>query len=141
MANMTYERLSKYRRLADEARALERELRSGRQATLADTVQGSMHGPPYALQTIRIAGAPEAEAAARGQKNTALRARVREIQVELQAIEDYVDAVRDPVMRLCMTLHFLEGRTWAETSREVYGARGQRDYARVMVSRYMRRME
>ena len=62
------------------------------------------------------------------------------IQLELAAVEKYINAVPEPDIRRMMELHILHGRTWESVCYELYGYM-DRAYCHKAVKRYVARQE
>lgn len=108
---MTKQRIEQYTSLKREIAMLEDQIYkaecSGEFVT--DSVKASSHEIPYAMHNVIIKGYATCHV-------PKLRKRKTSLEAECTAIENYIDAVEDSIMRQLLTRRYIEGKSLAEAS-------------------------
>ena len=106
--------LQDLRILKTEIRLLTTELKSI--STTKDSVKGSMAEFPYLPVTVRVEGVDVTE-------NTSLQlkleAKLEKLQEKLAEMEDWLDSVEDPEMRIILRLRYRNGLSWQRIAFEI----------------------
>lgn len=103
---MTKEELGKLQTLILEHRTIEKSLQS--LPLVYDSVKGSRHSMPYDVISMPIVGVDTKKAKdlrERYQRN------MNAIKKEIDRLEDFLETVDDPHLRLILRLKYREGRT------------------------------
>lgn len=136
---MTTEKLENYRALVDEVRDLEerrKRLSSGLHP-VQDTVTGSSPTFPYVEHTIQIGGISRRQEEAMRKIDRLRRERMEQAQVQLAEIEGFISSITDAKMRRMVTLRYVDGLTWRQVAKRMYGSPYFEDTARMRVKRFL----
>ena len=129
---MTIDELNRYRGLKAEAEAIKEEL---------EQIYNTVQSPPLEKIGSKPAGLPTSRTETAAYRAIELRDSLEELQMQISAarqrIEKYIRSVDDEYIRSSMRWHFIQGKSWADTSRKVYGLHAGKDSARVAVRRYL----
>ncbi|MCL2563128.1 MAG: hypothetical protein FWE08_03735 [Oscillospiraceae bacterium] len=119
---MSKRRLEQYKSLQSEIAMLGEQILSATASdgVVTDMVRGSAAEHPYTSQNIVIQGHGSPRV-------SRLAARRREHEAECAAVEEYVEAVEDSVIRQILTWRYLLGESVEETSRMVGYSKSQVD--------------
>lgn len=134
-------RLRRYRRAVLERAAIREEIKRTREegAEVTEAVQASLAEFPYTKTRTRVEGRI---LSARDQARIQALAEAEEkLSREIWETEQIVADVRDPLIRACAEIHYLENKTWRETAVLMYGTPSAMDTVRMMVNRFFDRRE
>lgn len=134
-------RLRRYRRAVLERAAIREEIKRTREegAEVTEAVQASLAEYPYTKTRTRVEGRI---LGARDQARIQALAEAEEkLSREIWETEQMVADVRDPLIRACAEIHYLENKTWRETAVLMYGTPSAMDTVRMMVNRFFDRRE
>ena len=134
-------RLRRYRRAVLERAAIREEIKRTREegAEVTEAVQASLAECPYTKTRTRVEGRI---LGARDQARIQALAEAEEkLSREIWETEQMVADVRDPLIRACAEIHYLENKTWRETAVLMYGTPSAMDTVRMMVNRFFDRRE
>jgi len=109
---MTKKRLAQYVTLQKEIIMLQGQILAAElsgEDYLHDVVQGSTLEAPYSKHTVAISGYGSRAV-------PKLRARKAKHEAECDAIEKYIESVKDSALRQLLTRRFIEGKTIKETA-------------------------
>ena len=109
---MTRQRLAQYITLQKEIIMLQGQILAAEisgEDYLRDVVQGSTTGAPYSKRAIAISGYGSRAV-------IKLRARKARYEAECDAIEKYIESIKDSGLRQLLTRRFIEGKTMKETA-------------------------
>ena len=136
---MTIEQLENYRALADEVADLEERKKRlmERLDIMADTVRGSAPEWPYCAHTIKVSGISRRQEAALRRIDTLRRNRLVESQEQLADVEEYISSVRDIKVRRMIVLRYVDGLTWRQVAKRMYGSPHFEEAARKRVKRFL----
>jgi len=104
--------------------------------TVSDTVRGSSPVFPYTEHVIRVSGVPPAAAASLARIRRMLVERLRRLVAAAEVAEAFIDSIPDSETRILITLHYMNGYSWAAAARRVYGYPGE-NRARMKVKRFI----
>lgn len=128
---MTKEDLEKLCGLKAEIRLLKREL-DNLPAT-KDSVKGSMTEFPYIQQTIVIKGINEEK---NGRLRRKMNQKLSDLQNEMERLEEFLDGVPDPEMRVILRLRYRNGLSWQRIAIEI-GSAGDGSAERKKCSKFL----
>lgn len=111
---MTKDRLEKMRVLRTEIRLLEADLYN--LPHTKDSVTGSMVDYPYIQTTIPISGIDESAGKALKKK---IARRVEQLRRELTELEEWLESVEDPEMRIILRMYYGQGETQEEIGKSL----------------------
>lgn len=136
---MTTEKLENYRAALDELKDLEDRYGrlSSRLDTIADTVKGSSPEFPYTAHTIQIGGISKRQEDAIRKVDRLRRERMEQAQVQLAEIEEFISSITDAKVRRMVTLRYVDGLTWRQVAKRMYGSPYFEDTARMRVKRFL----
>ena len=126
---ITLRDLEQYRQLVQEMHELTEKL--NRVRTVSDTVKGSSRQKPYHEQTITITGISEKHE----QLHNILENRIKESTESVANIERFITEIQDPALRRIIDYRYVQGLSWADTSKRVYN-NAHKDTARKVVERF-----
>lgn len=129
-------RLRRYRRAVLERAAIREEIKRTREEGMevTEAVQASLAEYPYTKTRTRVEGRI---LGARDQARIQALAEAEEkLSREIWETEKMVADVRDPLIRACAEIHYLENKTWRETAVLMYGTPSAMDGVRMMVNRF-----
>ena len=111
---MTKRRLEQYKSLQREIAMLETRILSATSSgdIVTDMVRGSAPEHPYTQRSIIIQGSGSPAVRRMTDKR-------RTLEMECTAVEEYIEAVDDSIMRQILTWRYLAGETIEETGRMV----------------------
>lgn len=136
---MTVEKLENYRAIVDEVKDLEerrKRLSSGLQA-VSDTVKGSSPTFPYVAHTIQIEGISRRQEEALHKIDRLQRERLATAHETLAEIEEFLKGIQDAKVRRMIELKYVEGLTWRQVAKRMYGSPYFEDTARMRVKRFL----
>lgn len=136
---MTTEKLENYRALADEVKDLEerrKRLSSGLHP-VQDTVKGSSPTFPYVEHTIQIGGISRRQEEAMRKVDRLQRERLEMAHETLAEIEEFLSGIQDAKVRRMIELRYVEGLTWRQVAKRMYGSPYFEDTARMRVKRFL----
>lgn len=122
---MTKKDLEQLRSLKVEIKTLSEEIARAEQSMMMDTVIGSRHEIPYDQKIIVITGLDQRKSMRLREK---LSAACRQLQILLEEIEEWIESLPDPEMRVILRLYYRNGLTQREIGAEL-------GYDRSVVSR------
>ena len=136
---MTVEQLENYRALADEVADLEERKKRlmERLDIMADTVRGSAPEWPYCAHTIKVSGISRRQENALRRIDTLRRNRLADAQEQLADVEEYISSVRDIKVRRMIVLRYVDGLTWRQVAKRMYGSPHFEEAARKRVRRFL----
>lgn len=136
---MDIEKLENYRALLDEIRDLEQKQNrlSARQEEVSDTVHGSAAAWPYTLHTVKVTGISQRQQEALSNIRYLRQQRLQTAQEQLAEIEIYLAGIEEAKMRRLISLRYVDGLSWRQVARRVYGSPGYEEAARKRVKRYL----
>lgn len=136
---MDAEKLENYRALADEIKDLEQKQKQLASLTeeVNDAVRGSSASWPYTAHTIQISGASEKHQAAIRRVEKLRQERLLEAQERLAEIEAYLSGIQDLKVRRMISLRYVDGLSWRQVARRMYGSPGFDEAARKRVKRFL----
>lgn len=124
-APMTRQQLKQYRRKKQEIEFLEKKIRLVvPEEYVSDVVVGSH------MQPVGISGYGSNRVPAMSNRKAALIAECRDI-------EAYIESVEDSLIRLSLTIRYIEGQSWNDVA-EAVGGSNTEDSVRMLCSRFLR---
>jgi len=106
---MTHERLKEYTNLRCEIAMFEDQIANSEYQAVSDTVEMSSQTVPYSKHVIAVRGYMD--------KSKPRIVRKKEIKErECAAIEHFIEAVADSLLRQLLTRRYIEGRTLKESA-------------------------
>ena len=128
---MTLEELNRYRKLRREIKSLEDQLE-----TLYLTPLPSA-GEKMGSKPSGVSDPTRAQALKAIQYQERLKAKLDMAEAELERIEAWMETVEDPEIRAIVRMRFIVGRSWIQTTRELFGRYTSEELARVKLFRYL----
>lgn len=138
---MTKKELSQLRYLSKEIELLQKQIADTEFAIetriASDVVKGSNSVWPYQLRTFHIEGVaiPEYERRLKRLKNK-LKRRLEELMEKREELEEYIAKVPDSMMRMILTLRYVNGLSWRQVAAHIGGG-NTADSVRMMHNRFL----
>lgn len=132
---MNLKRLEQYRATKREIRELENRISRLQGQKVSDSVTGSSRSFPYTSHVIKLEGVDVDRV---GRLWYRLRKRKNKLLRELEAIEEFVDAIADSDIRQIIQLRYLDGLSWMVVARKLYRYPCG-DRARKRITRFFRK--
>ncbi|HMM31606.1 MAG TPA: hypothetical protein PKB13_07500 [Clostridia bacterium] len=136
---MTIERLEQYKKLSKEIEMYKARLeRLEQRATdiVHDVVAGSSSMFPYVKHPVVVKGMDVRLPDRCARISRIIKRRVELLLKEQEAIEEWLDTVKESAVRQIVTYYYIEDYTWPATARRVYG-HPCGDAARMRLKRYL----
>lgn len=137
---MTIEQLDQYGKHCARWSVLDRKIRDSRAEKadcVVDIVEGSNKSFPFQRVHFSVAGLDPEQLQRNAMRIRGLDRELDEIEAELMKIETYIADVTDPIVKTSMELHFINGVTWPQASKEIYGTPAQGNSLRMAATRYV----
>lgn len=134
---MTIKQLEEYRDLRAEVAYLNDKLAKMIPAPASDTVQASSPFFPYVQHTVIIRGYDERMHNRYVRLCRRYERRTERHMKALNEVEEWLDTVTDPKVRLLVQWYYVEGKTWRAAAQRVYGHPCE-SAARMRVERHLK---
>lgn len=137
MGTITIEELEQYlfeKRECEDLKRREAQY-SGRGNVVRDTVRGSMTEYPYTAHTIRIEGVSSRSINTRSRLQRQYSRKRKALMEHTLRIEHWLETVQDSKIRCIVRYRYMDGLSWSEVSRRVFGKRSA-NHARMALNRY-----
>lgn len=130
-SSMTQEELSRLLTIQKEIDIIKREINNTNAANVpytVDKVTGSSSSFPYTKIQYKIGGYDlDSYYIKLDRLNKKLTAKLNELMDERDKINDYIETVGDAVIRMILTLKYVNGMTWSQIGNEIgYSSRSVR---------------
>lgn len=134
---MTIEELEQYQAEKKECADIKQRMSKlgGRKNIVCDTVRGSMVDYPFTAHTIRIEGISQKSINYRAILHAQYRRKHDAVLAHTVKVEYWLESVRDARVRNIVRYRYMDGMSWREVSRRVYGQRSE-NRARMALVRY-----
>lgn len=136
---MDAKRLEQFREKTREVKMLQRKiekLEKQSKESVSDVVQASMDTFPYTRRSLKITGRDNRSHRRMMDLKDRLIKRRRELELEVEEIEAFIETVEDSGIRQILELRYIDGLKWREVSHEVYGYPSE-ELARIKLKRFL----
>lgn len=135
---MDLKKLEQFKDQVKEIEILENRIKTLEQDVdecVADTVKASSKYFPYTEHTIRVTGVDVKKLEKIRRVKDKLNNRKIKLYNEMEDVESFIDSVSDSKIRQIIMLRYIEGWSWNNVAREVYGYPNG-DTVRMSINRY-----